>query len=173
MMAVVIDAPADSWRARLELSGPLFTAAYGVSERWTTDGGYDTPAEWQEKLLESIAPELHSPEDLVAAAQFAFVEQVNVTPAAAVWLVGERAGDVLRECAGRLSLLERTTPEAVAALFKELRAALKAAWGLRGREVMMPIRAALTGRVEGPCLEIVVCLLGRRRCLERLVGAKD
>lgn len=33
---------------------------------------------------------------------------------------------------------------------------------------MFPIRAALTGRMAGPCLARVVSLLGRSRCLARV-----
>jgi glutamyl/glutaminyl-tRNA synthetase len=146
----------------------MLRSAYGVEARWSADGGYETPADWLASLLAALAPELASPADLPAAARFAFDDRVIVTESALPYLAGPRAGDVLREFAGRLERVERATPEVVKALFDELRATLKAAWGLRGREVMMPIRVALTGAVAGPCLEIVVCLLGRRRCLERL-----
>jgi glutamyl/glutaminyl-tRNA synthetase len=40
--------------------------------------------------------------------------------------------------------------------------------GLRGRDVMFPIRAALTGTMVGPCLGVVASLLGYERCRGRL-----
>jgi nondiscriminating glutamyl-tRNA synthetase len=143
-------------------------AAYGRSDRWTADGGYATPAAWLAKLLETIAPELRQPADAPAAARFAFADEVTVSGAIAEALRQPYTEDVVREFSRRLQKLERAEAEPVALLFKELRSALKERRGVRGRDVMMTLRAALTGRVEGPCLEIVVCLLGRRRTLERL-----
>ena len=144
-------------------------AAYGRSERWTADGGYATPAEWLAKLAEVIGPELGEPADAPAAARFVFADDVVVSAVMDGVLGQPHAASALQEFARRLRGLERTEPAQVTALFKALRADLKERDGLRGREVMMTIRAALTGRVEGPCLEIVVCLLGRRRTLERLL----
>jgi len=143
-------------------------AAYGRSERWTADGGYATPAEWLAKLLETIGPELREPADAPAAARFAFADDVIVSEAIAETLHQPHTAEVVREFGRRLRKLERAEAAQVAILFKELRAALKERRGVRGRDVMMALRAALTGRVEGPCLEVVVCLLGRRRTLERL-----
>jgi len=157
----VADQEKDTSRSALQ-------AAYGRSERWTADGGYATPAEWLAKLLEAVAPEVDSAGTLPAAARFAFQDDVPVDPSIGALLRGAHAGAVLAEFSRRLGALERTTPEPVTALFKELRAGFKEQHGLRGREVMMTVRAALTGQVSGPCLEVVVCLLGRQRCLERV-----
>ena len=52
--------------------------------------------------------------------------------------------------------------------FPQIVAELKKRTGLKGKQLFAPIRAALTGRVEGPELDKVIALLGKRNILERL-----
>jgi nondiscriminating glutamyl-tRNA synthetase len=49
--------------------------------------------------------------------------------------------------------------------------ALAPALGLKGKDVFLPIRAALTGRTHGPELPLLAELLGRERCVARLARA--
>ncbi len=55
--------------------------------------------------------------------------------------------------------------------FAEMVAQLKKQTGLKGKELLAPIRAALTGRTEGPELQKVLPLLGKQVILERLAQA--
>jgi nondiscriminating glutamyl-tRNA synthetase len=52
--------------------------------------------------------------------------------------------------------------------FSEIVAQLKKQTGLKGKELLAPVRAALTGRTEGPELQKVLPLLGKQAILERL-----
>jgi nondiscriminating glutamyl-tRNA synthetase len=52
--------------------------------------------------------------------------------------------------------------------FSGLVAELKKRTGLKGKQLLAPIRAALTGRAEGPELKKVIPLLGKQLILERL-----
>jgi nondiscriminating glutamyl-tRNA synthetase len=55
--------------------------------------------------------------------------------------------------------------------FSGIVAQLKKQTGLKGKELLAPLRAALTGRTEGPELKKVLPLLGKRVILERLALA--
>ncbi len=55
--------------------------------------------------------------------------------------------------------------------FAEMVAQLKKQTGLKGKELLAPIRAALTGRTDGPELQKVLPLLGRQIILQRLAHA--
>jgi len=150
-------------------SGPVcLEAVYGRAHCWTADGGYSTPADWLLALAESLAPELHSMDDLPVAARFAFSDDVTVGEAAGEALAGAHAPDILADFAGRMKCLDRAGPDEIQALFKDLRATFRDRGEIRGRDVMFVVRSALTGSVEGPCLEVVVCLLGRRRTIDRI-----
>jgi nondiscriminating glutamyl-tRNA synthetase len=52
--------------------------------------------------------------------------------------------------------------------FAQIVAELKERTGLKGKRLFAPIRAALTGRMEGPELKNILPLLGKRIILERL-----
>ena len=148
--------------------GPaLLERVYGRPHAWTDDGGYATPSAWWDALAGSIREELRAPDDLPAAVHFAFAEDVPLAAQAADALGGACAPDILSDFVSRLERLGSAEPEAVKRLFQELRSAFRERHGIRGRDVMFVVRSALTGRVQGPCLEVVVCLLGRRRCAER------
>jgi glutamyl/glutaminyl-tRNA synthetase len=55
--------------------------------------------------------------------------------------------------------------------FSGIVAQLKKQTGLKGKELLAPIRAALTGRAEGPELQKVLSLLGKQMIMERLAQA--
>jgi nondiscriminating glutamyl-tRNA synthetase len=55
--------------------------------------------------------------------------------------------------------------------FVQIVAALKKRTGLKGKKLFAPIRAALTGRTEGPELKNILPLLGKGVILERLAQA--
>jgi nondiscriminating glutamyl-tRNA synthetase len=55
--------------------------------------------------------------------------------------------------------------------FSGIAAKLKKKTGLKGKQLLAPLRAALTGRVRGPELQKVLPLLGKQRILERLAQA--
>jgi len=148
-------------------SRPRLLEVYGCEDRWTDDGGYDSPAQWLGVLLESVRREIESLDDLPAAASFAYNESIMLTPAARETLSQPCSSKVLASFAKRVQALERTGRMEITALFRDLRAHFKTCYGMRGREVMFPLRAALTGEMRGPCLEVVVCLLGKGRTLER------
>ena len=52
--------------------------------------------------------------------------------------------------------------------YRALLAGLAKRVGLTGRKLYMPLRAAITGRTQGPELEKVFLLLGKERILKRL-----
>jgi glutamyl-tRNA synthetase len=48
--------------------------------------------------------------------------------------------------------------------------AVKAATGAKGKALFHPLRLALTGLEAGPELKLLLPLIGRAKCLERLAG---
>jgi len=76
-------------------------------------------------------------------------------------------------CVQCMSAEKLATPDRAKLFFQELRHRFRDTMGLRGRYVMFPIRAALTGTMVGPCLGIVASVLGYERCCSRLREALD
>jgi nondiscriminating glutamyl-tRNA synthetase len=55
--------------------------------------------------------------------------------------------------------------------FAEIVTALKKRTGLKGKQLFAPLRAALTGKMQGPELKSILPLLGKQVILERLAQA--
>ena len=61
----------------------------------------------------------------------------------------------------------------ITALRQRFKAALGATQGVRSRDVMYVLRAALTGRMDGPCLVEICQLLGPEQCRQRALALID
>lgn len=147
-------------------TSPYLVEAYGA---WHRAGGTDLdPDAWSDSLLRAVKDELTCLSDIVSASRFAFVGQVQPDPAAAQALSVPTARAVLKAFVERCGSVERWDHDSADALFRGLRADLKALDGLTGKQVMQPIRAALTGSLAGPCLVAVANLLGKQTCIDRV-----
>jgi len=149
---------------------PRLTEAYG---RWhRAEGTAHSSAGWLAILAGAAQQECACLDDAVHLSGFAFEDRVHtITSEARAALEGPDALAVLQVCLARLCPEALNTPERAAAFFQELRHHFRDMSGLRGRQVMFPIRAALTGTMMGPCLGIVASLLGAGRCRDRLCAA--
>jgi nondiscriminating glutamyl-tRNA synthetase len=79
-------------------------------------------------------------------------------------LADDRGRELCRRLAAALESLAEWSGDA----FKSAIQSVGRALGLKGRDLYLPPRAALTGRTHGPELPLVAELLGRDRCVERL-----
>lgn len=145
---------------------PLLVDAYGT---WERSGGTAHGAEaWLHLLAEAVRLEARTLDEALALAAFCFVERVTVfSPEAQQALQGEPVARILRRFADTVSAPALATPDLANAYLAELRHHFRDGEGLRGREVMFPLRAALTGSMVGPCLGNVTSLLGVERCVVR------
>ena len=86
------------------------------------------------------------------------------TPEATEVLAAPRAVEILEAAERAVPAMEEWS----GAAFKAAVVKAGAAAGVRGRDLFMPVRAALTGNVHGPELPLVAEALGRETALERL-----
>ncbi len=79
---------------------------------------------------------------------------------------GEQTGAVLRELIKKISITstDEIKADEAKALLKEVGRAL----GLKGKQIFMPVRVALTGSTQGPDLDKVMAIIGRARVVRRL-----
>jgi len=145
---------------------PHLAEAHGVPTRH--EGTALSAEQWLDAIAEAIRSELNCPPDAVDLARFAFVDEVSHTADALESLGQPSAPQVLRAFADGWACLPAHDYETADTFFRDLRKQFKEAQGLSGVEVMQPIRAALTGSLEGPCLVVVSILLGKDRCLQRV-----
>ncbi len=141
-----------------ELARPYFEAE-GVCE---PDG------ERFEAIVDLVREGLERLSEIPYAAGFFFTADPEVEDDARPWLESETGGAVLK---GLLSTLEAEEGVLDQASVKRALKAVGEELGARGKDLYMPVRAALTGRIHGPSLALVAALLGRDRVLARLSRA--
>jgi len=128
--------------------------------------GYSWPDEdYLVAVIASLQTRVETLADLVSNADYFFIDRVSYDPRA------ERKLDAktLRLLGDRLAALpsfdQGTTEPAVRKLAEEL--------GVKAGEVIQPLRAALTGRLESPGMFEVLAILGRERTLARIDAAVE
>jgi nondiscriminating glutamyl-tRNA synthetase len=150
---------------------PYLREAYGTESR--SEGTSYGPDEWLELLMDNVREELDNLAQVPVHVSFAFVDDLAWTSEARTALQGPRVLQVLTAASGMIEAVQTMDTSAAASLLHELRSRLKKSANLQAREVMLPIRACLTGSVHGPSLAVVMALLGKERCLGRLQRIPD
>lgn len=154
---------------------PRWQAVYGAHcVIGRAEGTALTPIEWQQALAQALHEELDNLDQAVEQARFAFVDRVMPGEQAREVLSRPYAAEVLRTFVHELPAVESFCYEPIDAWISDLRKRFKVALGptrgVRSRDVMYVLRAALTGRMDGPCLVEVCQLLGQERCKVRALA---
>jgi nondiscriminating glutamyl-tRNA synthetase len=145
-----------------ELTEQLIPFMY---EAWLNPDTHDQ--EWLEAVVESLQGNLTRLSDIGREAVIFYDEHFRVSEEALSCLQTEGAKQVL--VALRESLLNARYPEEDIYAFAIER--IRKQTGLKGKNLFMPIRAAVTGTVEGPELNLVFEILGRSSLLMRVEKA--
>lgn len=143
-----------------ELALPFLQKAGYIPEHPTA-----AEKEWVRLVVEALLEHLATVGDIV--------DHMDLFVGENVALESEEAGAILREetfptvvnaFSQKLRELADVTPENSKALLKSLTKELK----LGGKQVYMPLRVALTGKMHGPELFYIIPILGKDLCLQRI-----
>lgn len=140
---------------------PLLEEAYGA---------LPTNEAWLVQLVGAIRGEMTTREDAVLLASWALDDEVELSAGAEAMLSTEAVRPVLVQLVAELAqvvLLDRATATHI---LRQLEERFAETEGWTAAEVDAPIRAALTGREQGPPLPTVMALLGRERCMRRIAA---
>ncbi len=150
-----------------ELVRPRLVAEYG---RWeASEGTAHTPEWWFMLLVGAAQEEAATLSEIVAlSAMFLAESPPALGEDAQEALQAPEAEAVLAHALETMDADVLATPESANAHMTALRHHWRDEAGLRGRQVMFPIRAALIGSTTGPCLGIITSLLGPERCRARI-----
>jgi glutamyl-tRNA synthetase len=108
--------------------------------------------------------------DILTYGEFFFAEKVNYEPEAVKQYFSRKdVVTMLAHLRDRIARADRLDAAAVEAIVRELATDL----GLQSREIIHPVRVALTGKTVGPGLFELTALLGRDRVITRLTSAID
>lgn len=120
-----------------------------------------------EKLLEGVRGNVATLAELPGEIEVLTGGELGFEPEAAAALAAPGSAALCLALAESAAALAEWSGEA----FKSAIQSTGKLQGRKGRDLFMPVRAALTGRTHGPELPLLAELLGKDRCLERLRDA--
>ena len=117
--------------------------------------------------LESVWEEVDTLSQLPDRLRIFLDEGWIMEPEAQKILAKEPSRKVVQGLADELKTVEEVTPENYGSIVSRLSKRV----GLSGRNLYMPLRAALTGKTRGPELEKIFILLGKEKAMQRAESA--
>ncbi len=125
--------------------------------------------DWASSLVGLYQDKLRSASDIVELTELFFREDPADEEEAAVVLAEEQVPAVLSAFSGQIEAAgdAEFSADAIKAMIKSVQQQT----GFKGKQLFMPIRAALTGQTHGPDLNETIRLLGKQKVLARL-GAR-
>lgn len=120
---------------------------------------------WVEYLVDMVKESLSSVSEVVKKVEFIFNKEFEVESEEAMeWLKGESTKPILEAMKELLSTVEEIDEELAGTMMKQIQKAT----GVKGKNLFMPTRVALTGSLHGPEFSKVLYLLGKQNILERI-----
>lgn len=126
--------------------------------------------EWLKMVVDSVREYLVCMEEITGHVRTFFVEEVEIEGEAAREIMsGEQVSAVLDAMQKKVSASNELNYTGIKGMLKEMGKEL----GIKGKQIFMPVRVALTGSTHGPDLSQVVVILGKNKVLSRLNSALD
>jgi nondiscriminating glutamyl-tRNA synthetase len=143
----------------LELSMPHLVKAGVLSESLT-----DEEHEWARGLVSLLQEKMSFGAEIVRLSDMFFKEEAEYEEDAKEVLTGETVPEVLKSFAQELENLDSFKADGIKAAMK----AVQKSTGQKGKNLFMPIRAAVSGQTHGPDLPQAIELLGKAKVLNRI-----
>lgn len=120
--------------------------------------------EWVKKVVELYQPQMSYAAEIISVASLFFNEHPELGEAEKEVLAGETVPLVLTAFKAQLETLDGLDTPAIKAAIK----AVQKETGVKGKNLFMPIRVAVSGQMHGPELAETIELLGKEKVLAHL-----
>jgi len=120
--------------------------------------------QWLEKIVALYQPQMRYAQEIVSLSQLFFEEHPTLDDAAKEVLAGETVPTVLAAFKEQLEQMDTVDVPTVKAAIK----AVQKETGVKGKNLFMPIRVAVSGQMHGPELPNTIELLGKEKALAHL-----
>lgn len=120
--------------------------------------------EWLKKIVSLYQPQMSYAAQIVEVSELFFNEHPELDAAAQEVLAGETVLTVLNAFKEKLTAMTTVDAPTVKAAIKEIQKET----GIKGKNLFMPIRVAVSGQTHGPELPDTVELLGKEKALDHL-----
>jgi nondiscriminating glutamyl-tRNA synthetase len=134
------------------------------------EAGYDVEVfdhSWLCQVVEAVRDNLVTLCDIGDCLDIFFDEKCRISDEAAGLLNDKRASAVIEALYDALNYHDSVDEN----IYDDLLRTVQEKTGLKGRDIFMPVRAAVTGRVSGPELRKIFSILGKKSILARLKQA--
>lgn len=140
-----------------------------LSQPYLKKAGFETADRARMQLiLETVRENLRTLEDIPSAVEVfgsrSVGGRIEADPDLKAMVESESSRQVFEALSQRLEAVKQITKKQFLAIMKDVQKAT----GVRGKNLWMPVRIALTGEQHGPELPVVVEILGKDVCLTRL-----
>ena len=143
----------------VELALPHLIKAGRVPENLSAE-----ERDWVRSLVALLQEKMSFGAEIVELSELFFKEQVEYEEKAREVLAGEQVPQVLKAFLAELDQMEDFKAEGIKAAMK----AVQKSTGQKGKNLFMPIRAAVTGQTHGPDLPKSIELLGKEKVQQRI-----
>ncbi|KAA1039410.1 glutamate--tRNA ligase [Macrococcus equipercicus] len=125
-----------------------------------------TPAEleWAKELVQLYQQQMSYAGEIVELSELFFKEELTLNEEATAVVNSEQVPELMRALTAKLEALETFDAAAIKAAIK----AVQKETGIKGKNLFMPIRVAVSGQTHGPELPNTIELLGREKVLARI-----
>lgn len=145
----------------VELALPHLKAAGRVSENPSA-----AEMEWVTKLVSLYHEQVSYGAEVVEVSELFFRDELHIDEAAKAELANETAPVVIKAMREQLENLDEA--DFTAENIKPLTKAVQKATGVKGRQLFMPIRIAVSGQMHGPELPSVIEVLGKAKAINHI-----
>ena len=119
-----------------------------------------------EKFVELYKPQMKSVDEIVPLTDLFFADFPELTDAEKEVMAGETVPTVLESFKAKLEAMS-DEEFVVENIFPQIKAVQKET-GIKGKNLFMPIRIAVSGEMHGPELPETIFLLGREKSIEHI-----
>ena len=137
---------------------------YLIADGRVAENPDEKTIEWVKKIVSLYQPQMSYAAEIVDLSTLFFNEHPVLNEAAKEVLAGETVPTVLHAFKAQLEQMEVVDAPTVKAAIK----AVQKETGVKGKNLFMPIRVAVSGQMHGPELPETIELLGREKSLAHL-----
>ena len=147
-----------------QLALPYLQEAKLVEENLT-----DEKLTWVEELVSLYQPQMSYAAEIVELSNLFFNDTLSLNEEAKEVLAGETVPQVLEAFSKQIADLEEFDVASIKASIK----AVQKETGVKGKNLFMPIRVAVSGQMHGPELAETIMLLGKEKVLDHIKQATN
>ena len=131
-----------------------------IGKQWLKRLKLESPEDEKNKtILLAIRNHLNRFDQIKEAASIFLNDKLNYSEEALDWIRKEESITIFKKMVSELKKYNELTLEN----FKELMKVVQNETGIKGKDLWMPVRAAITGQIAGPELPAVISVVGKER----------